>query len=347
MPLSAIPSYSPDGIEIMTTGLPFDDIRALLATPRPADEKAADRVRRDFHRYVEAGGSLGRMEELAIWLAGWSGRPRPMILRPLLAIFAGSHGVAARNISALPATATAAMVERCSSGAAPVCQLCSTYDLGLKVFDLALDLPTGDITVEPALDEKATAATMAFGMEAIAGGTDLLCLGAFGVGSSTVAAAICVALFGGRGADWVGDEQRADRSMRGRKAGMVEAALSVHSGHLTDPLEVLRRLGGREFAAIAGAIIAARSEHIPVVLDGYAALAAAAILHAVNPDMIGHCLLAGLSGDEGQAKAAARLGLRPLFDLDIGEGGVGAALAAGILKSAVACYGSIAVSGVR
>jgi nicotinate-nucleotide--dimethylbenzimidazole phosphoribosyltransferase len=347
MPLSTIPSYSPDGIEIMTSGLPFDDIRALLATPRPADEKAADRVRRDFHRYAEVGGSLGRLEELAVWLAGWSGRPRPMILRPLLAIFAGSHGVAARNVSALPAGATAAMVERCSSGAAPVCQLCSTYDLGLKVFDLALDLPTGDIAMEPALDEKATAATMAFGMEAIAGGTDLLCLSNFGVGNSTVAAAICAALFGGRGADWVGDEPGAGGSMRGRKAGVVDAALSVHSGHLADPLEVLRRLGGREFAAIAGAIISARSERIPVVLDGYAAVAAAAILHAMNPDAIGHCVLAGLSGDEGQAKAAMRLGLKPLLDLQIGDSGVAAVLAAGLLKAASTGYASVAVSGVR
>jgi nicotinate-nucleotide--dimethylbenzimidazole phosphoribosyltransferase len=330
----------------MTTGLPFDDFRTLLAAPRPRDEKAAGHVAQDFRRYAEKGGSLGRLEELAVWLAGWSGRPRPMILRPLLAIFAGSHGVAARNISALPAAATADMVERCSSGAAPVCQLCSTHDLGLKVFDLALDLPTGDIAMEPALDEKAAAATMAFGMEAIAGGTDLLCLGDFGVGNSTVAAAVCAALFGGRGADWVGDEPGADGSMRGRKAGVVDAALSVHSGRLADPLEVLRRLGGREFAAIAGAIISARSERIPVVLDGYAAVAAAAILHAVNPDTIGHCLLAGLSGDDGQAKAAARLGLKPLLDLHIGDNGVAAVLAAGLLKAASTGYASVAVSGV-
>ena len=329
----------------MTTGLPFDDIRPLLATPRPADEKAADHVRQDFRRYAEAGASLGRLEELAVWLAGWSGRPRPMILRPLLAIFAGSHGVAARNVSALPAGATAAMVARCSSGAAPVCQLCSTYDLGLKVFDLALDLPTGDITVEPALDERAAAATMAFGMEAIAGGTDLLCLGDFGVGNSTAAAAVCAALFGGRGADWVGDAEAG--SVSSRKAGMVDAALAVHGGNLADPLEVLRRLGGREFAAIAGAIIAARSEHVPVVLDGYVAVAAAAVLHAFNPDAIGHCLLAGLSGDVGQAKAASRLGLKPLLDLEISDSGVAGALAAGLLKAAATCQSAIAVSGAR
>jgi nicotinate-nucleotide--dimethylbenzimidazole phosphoribosyltransferase len=330
----------------MTSGLPFDDFQALLAAPRPMDEKASGRVERDFRRYMDAGGSLGRMKELAAWLAGWSGRPRPMILRPLLAIFAGSHGVAARNISPLPAGAAAAMVERCSSGAAPVCQLCSTYDLGLKVFDLALDMPTGDIAIEPALDEKGAAATMAFGMEAIAGGADLLCLGSFGVGGSTVAAAICAALFGGRGADWVGEEPGADSSIRNRKAGMVDAALAIHNKHLADPLDVLRRLGGREFAAIAGAIIAARSERIPVVLDGYAATAAAAVLHAVNAEAIDHCRLAGLSADEGQAKAASRLGLKPLLDLEIGEAGVSAALGAGLLKAAAACYASIASPGL-
>jgi nicotinate-nucleotide--dimethylbenzimidazole phosphoribosyltransferase len=269
-----------------------------------------------------------------------------MILRPLLAIFAGSHGVAERRVSPLPAGTTAEQVERCSSGAAPVCQLCSTYDLGLKVFDLALDVPTGDITVEPALDERGAAATMAFGMETIAGGTDLLCLSDFGVGNSTVAAAVCAALFGGRGADWVAAEPGADSSMTARKAGMVDAALAVHGGNLADPLEVLRRLGGREFAAIAGAIIAARSERIPVVLDGYVAVAAAAILHAMNPDAIGHCLIAGLSGGDGQAKAAVRLGMRPLLDLDIGESGVAAVLAAGLLKAAVSCHSSVAVSGV-
>jgi nicotinate-nucleotide--dimethylbenzimidazole phosphoribosyltransferase len=127
---------------------------------------------------------------------------------------------------------------------------------------------------------------------------------------------------------------------------VVDAALSVHSGRLADPLEVLRRLGGREFAAIAGAIISARSERIPVVLDGYAAVAAAAILHAVNPEAIGHCLLAGLSGDDGQAKAAVRLGLKPLLDFHIGDNGVAAVLAAGLLKAASTGYASVAVSGV-
>ncbi|TIV79467.1 MAG: nicotinate-nucleotide--dimethylbenzimidazole phosphoribosyltransferase, partial [Mesorhizobium sp.] len=108
-----------------------------------------------------------------------------------------------------------------------------------------------------------------------------------------------------------------------------------HGDSLSDPLEALRRVGGREFAAIAGAILAARMQKIPVLLDGYAATATAAVLQAVSPAALDHCLLASLSPEPGQAKVAARLGLRPLLDLGVGHGeGVGAALVAGLVKAA-------------
>src|SRR5690606_12497842 len=150
--------------------------------------------------------------------------------------------------------------------------------------------------------------------------------GAVGVGGSTAAAAIMAAVFGGRGADWVAT---------GANADTVDAALALHGAHLKDPLEALRRLGGREFAAIVGAILAARVEKIPVVLDGYASLAAAALLQAAEPTAIDHCLLGHLSTEPGMAKAASRMGLTPLFDLSLGDGeGAGAALAASLVKNA-------------
>ncbi len=325
-----------------TSGLPFDDFRELLSNPRPIDRHSAENVTRDFRRFGDLGGSLGRLEDLAVWLAGWSGRSRPLVGRPLVAIFAGSHGVAAHNVSPRPVSATAAQVERCGTGNMPVNQLCSAYDLGLKVFDLALDVPTGDISKEAALDERATAATMAFGMEAIAGGTDLVCVSDFGVGNSTVAAALCAGILGGQGADWVGTGSGADPERVARKIALVDAALAAHTSHVGDPLEVLRRLGGREFAAIAGAVLAARAERVPVILGGFVAVASAAILHAANPDAISHCLLAGLSGEAGEAKAAERIGLKPLHELDVRDGGVAAALAAGMVKAAAACH-----SGMR
>lgn len=317
----------------MTSALPFDDFRNLIANLPPVDDAAASRVRALFARADKAAGSLGRIEDVAAWLAAASGKAPPAVNRPLVAVFAGNHGVTRQGISPRPVAATANAVELCAAGGAAVNQACIAHDLGLKVFDLALHIPTGDITEEAALDERGCAATMAFGMEATAGGTDLLCLGDIGVGNSTVAAALLAAVLGGKGADWVGSG--ADEAMRARKVAAVDAALAFHGANLKDPLEALRRVGGREFAAIAGAILAARMQNVPVVLDGLAALATAAVLHAGNPAALDHCLLAGISPEPGHARAAKRLGLQPLFDLGVSHGeGFGAALAAGLIRAA-------------
>jgi nicotinate-nucleotide--dimethylbenzimidazole phosphoribosyltransferase len=133
--------------------------------------------------------------------------------------------------------------------------------------------------------------------------------------------------------------------MIARKAEVVDRALAFHGPGLNDPLEALRRVGGREFAAICGAILAARMEKIPVLLDGFVATAAAAALHAANPGTLDHCLLASLSPEPGHAKVAEQLGLRPLLDFGIGHGeGVGAALAAGIVKAAALTSSGMAVA---
>ncbi|MDG4902717.1 MULTISPECIES: nicotinate-nucleotide--dimethylbenzimidazole phosphoribosyltransferase [unclassified Mesorhizobium] len=317
------------------TAKPFDDFRTLLATLAPADAAAETRVRTLFAKADKPKASLGRIEDVAAWLAAWSGRAPPAVNRPLVAIFAGNHGAVRHGISPRPVSATGNAVELCAAGGAAINQICIANDLGLKVFDLALDIPTGDITEEAALDERGCAATMAFGMEAVAGGADLLCLGDLGVGNSTIAAALSAALFGGKGSDWVGPGSGADTAMMARKAEAVDRALAFHGAGLGDPLEALRRVGGREFAAICGAILAARMQKIPVLLDGFVATAAAAVLHKADPSAIDHCLLASLSPEPGQAKVAERLGLEPLLDLAVSHGeGVGAGLAAGLVKAA-------------
>jgi nicotinate-nucleotide--dimethylbenzimidazole phosphoribosyltransferase len=115
----------------------------------------------------------------------------------------------------------------------------------------------------------------------------------------------------------------------------VDTAVALHGSHRGDPFEVLRRVGGREFAAIAGAIIAARAEKVPVILDGFGAITAACVLHAVNPAILGHCLLAQRPTDPGLSRAVERLGLEPLLDLRLAHGeGVGSALVAGMVKAA-------------
>jgi nicotinate-nucleotide--dimethylbenzimidazole phosphoribosyltransferase len=322
---------------------PLDDIRDLVARMPGPDGAAVAAVRARDRELTKPPGSLGRLERLAEWLAAWQGRPRPAVTRPLVAVFAGNHGVAARGVSAYPAAVTVQMVANFGAGGAAINQLCAVNDLGLKVYDLALDFPTGDITVEPALDEHGCAATMAFGMEATAGGIDLLCLGEMGIGNTTVAAAVCHGLFGGAAEDWVGRGTGVDDAGLERKRAAVAAAAERHRAHLGDPLEVLRRLGGRELAAMAGAIVAARHNRIPVIVDGFVASAAAAVLFAMRPDALDHCLFGHVSAEHAHRALLARLGQEPLLDLGMRLGeGTGAALAAGIVKAAAAVHAGMA-----
>ena len=321
---------------------PFDDIRALIkAMPEP-DAAAVDAARARQGELTKPAGSLGRLEDVAIWLAGWQGGA-PHVDAPLVAVFAGNHGVVAHGVSPYPASVTQAMVANFAAGGAAINQICKTFDISLRVFELALERPTGDITCEPALDEKACAATMAFGMEALAAGPDLMCLGEMGIGNTTAAAAIYHALYGGEPQDWVGRGAGADDAGLKRKADAVGAAVAFHRQHLSDPLEVLRRLGGREIAAIAGAILAARVQRVPVLLDGFVVCAAAAVLAALDERALDHCLAAHVSAESAHAEVLRRLGKRPLLDLGmrLGEGS-GAALAVGIVKAAVACHNGMA-----
>jgi nicotinate-nucleotide--dimethylbenzimidazole phosphoribosyltransferase len=325
------------------TGLPFDDVRALVSMMRGPDENAIAAARARDARLVKPAGALGRLEEIACHIAAWQGKAQPTVDRPLVAIFAANHGVVAQGVSAFPQAVTRQMLETFAAGGAAINQICATFDIGLKVFDLALDHPTGDITQEPALDEKAAAATFAFGMEATAGGSDLLCLGEMGIGNTTSAAAIYHALYGGEAADWVGRGAGLDDEGLLRKITAVQRAVALHGAHRKDPLEVMRRLGGREIAAIAGAIVAARLQSVPVILDGYVATAAAAILHAMEPTALDHCLAGHLSVEGAHAEVLRRLGLRPVLDLGmrLGEGS-GAALACAMAKAAIACHNGMA-----
>jgi nicotinate-nucleotide--dimethylbenzimidazole phosphoribosyltransferase len=235
------------------------------------------------------------------------------------------------------------MVANFQSDGAAVNQICRTFQLGLKVFELALEQPTEDITVGPAMNEKDCAATIAYGMEAIADGCDLLCIGEMGIGNTTVAAAMCAALYGGEPELWVGNGTGIDNAGLKRKADAVRRAIELHRQHFSDPLEVLRRLGGRELAAMAGAILSARLNRVPVVIDGFVASASAAVLHAVNPKALDHCMFAHVSAEQAHRTLLGKMSAKPLLDLGmrLGEGS-GAALAAGIVKAAVNTHNDMA-----
>jgi nicotinate-nucleotide--dimethylbenzimidazole phosphoribosyltransferase len=289
-------------IKMSASGLPFDDFRELLRNLPGPDSSALAVARERDSQLTKPSGSLGRLEEIAFWLAAWTGRS-PQVTRPLVAIFAGNHGVTAQGVSPFPPSVTAQMVENFAAGGAAINQICVANDLGLKIFDLALE----------------------------------------GIGNTTIAAAIFYALYGGSAVDWVGPGTGAEGDVLARKIAAVETAVALHKSHLDDPFEVLRRLGGREIAAMAGAILAARMERIPVLIDGYVATAAAAVLHAANPSALDHCLIGHVSAEPGHMAAIEKLGKTPLLALGMRLGeGTGAALAAGIVKSAAQCHSGMA-----
>ncbi len=321
----------------------LDEIRALLrALPGPDVDAGAAAAGRQA-RLTKPAGSLGRLEDLAEWLATWQGRHPPQLERPYAAVFAGNHGVAARGVSAYPAAVTQQMVQNFISGGAAVNQLCGLADADLRVYELALEQPTRDFTEAPAMDEDDCVRALAYGMMAVEQGIDVLALGEMGIANTTSAAAICCALYGGNAADWVGRGTGIDDEGLTRKIAVVDQAVAAHREAMGDSFEVLRCLGGLEIAAIAGAVIAARLARTPVVLDGYTCTAAAAVLHAAHSQALDHCLVAHRSAEPGHRRLLEKLGKAPLLDLGmrLGEAS-GAMLAVLVLKAACACHNGMA-----
>jgi nicotinate-nucleotide--dimethylbenzimidazole phosphoribosyltransferase len=320
----------------------FDDLRQRLVQLEPADAAAAEAARLRQANLTKPPGSLGRLEALAIWLATWQGREPPSLRRVGVLVFAGNHGVAARDVSAYPAAVTAQMVANFSAGGAAINQLCRAAGADLKVVPLDLDRPTVDFCIGAAMSEAECLAALNRGVAALVD-LDLVAVGEMGIANTTSAAALCAALYGGEAASWAGPGTGLDAAGVARKAAVIERALAHHRQALGDPLEVLRRLGGREIAAMAGAIVAARARRIPVLLDGLVAGAAAAVLQALALDALDHCQAAHRSAEPAHGRLLGRLGLRALLDLDmrLGEAS-GAALAILLCRAALACHTGMA-----
>ncbi|MEX1108318.1 MAG: nicotinate-nucleotide--dimethylbenzimidazole phosphoribosyltransferase [Dongiaceae bacterium] len=321
----------------------FDEIRRVLAEFPLADETArAEAAARDAI-LTKPPGSLGRLEQLTQWLAAWQGRHPPKLDRPRVAVFAGSHGIARRGVSAYPPEVTAQMVQNFVKGGAAINQLCTVADAELRIYEMAIEDPTEDFTEQAAMDEASCARAIAYGMMAVEPGIDLLCVGEMGIGNTTSGAALSAALFGGNGAEWAGPGTGVEGAELARKVAVIDAGLARHHAQIADPLDALRCLGGQEMAAIVGAIIAARMARMPVLLDGFVSTASAAVLHALAPGALDHCEVAHLSSEPGHRRLVAALGKRPLleFDMHLGEAS-GAALAIPLLRAAVACHAGMA-----
>lgn len=322
---------------------PFDDFRALALAPAPDHSDAVAATVAREAALTKPAGSLGRLEAIAQWLAAVTGRTPPAVERPRVVVFAASHGVAERGVSAYPSTVNAQMLANFRDGKAAINQICAAYGIGLSVFDLAVDVPSGDISREDAFaSERDAAATMAFGLEAVANNVDCLGLGEMGIGNTTVASALLAALFGGGGAAWAGAGTGVGGDVLAHKVAVIDEAIARVAGE-RDPLVLLQRIGGRDIAAMAGAILAARSQNVPVVVDGFVATAAAAVVHALSPHAVAHCLFAHRSSEAAHGRALDALGGDPLLDLSMRLGeGTGAALAIGIVRAAAQCHAGMA-----
>ncbi len=328
-------------------------LRARLnALPGP-DEAAAGAARTRQGNLTKPPGSLGRLEDLAIFMAGWQGKERPRIGKAQAVVFAGNHGVCAQGVNPYPQEVTVQMVANFRAGGAAVNQLCRASGAELSVVELELDRPTGDFTQGLAMSEAELLEAMMRGAEALDPAADVLLLGEMGIGNSTVAAALAHATFGGSVADWVGPGTGSDDAGIRRKISAIEAGAQRHAGLLDDPFTTLMAFGGREQAAICGAVLAARALRIPVLLDGYICTAAAAVLARLEGDALAHCIVSHASAEPGQRRLLVHLGKQAVLDMGmrLGEGS-GAAVALGVLRAALEAHNGMAtfaeagVSGV-
>ncbi|MEL6584242.1 MAG: nicotinate-nucleotide--dimethylbenzimidazole phosphoribosyltransferase [Pseudomonadota bacterium] len=319
----------------------FDGFLAAIADAPSPDQTAIDgAVSRDAV-LTKPPGALGRLEEVVRWLAGWQGAAQPTCDAPQVIVFAGNHGVTAQGISAFPADVTVQMVANFEAGGAAINQLAGLAGARLDVVALDLERPTADFTQADAMTEAECVSALLTGWSAVDEAADILVVGEMGIGNTTSAAALALALCGGSGADWSGRGTGLDDAGVVHKASVIETGVARLSS--AAPLAVLAGVGGREIAAMAGAIARARMLGIPVLLDGFIASSAALVLHKIDTDLTAHLQAAHLSAEGAHERLLTELGQEPLLSLGmrLGEGS-GAAVALQIVKAAVACHAGMA-----
>lgn len=321
----------------------LDDINAFCRDLPKGDSHAADSAAARQQMLTKPPGSLGRLEELAIWLARWQGRERPRLDRVAINVFAGNHGIAARGVSAYPAEVTVQMVANFAAGGAAINQIARLTGAELKVEAIELDRPTRDFAADRAMDTEEFLRAFDIGVRSVPENCDLLVVGEMGIANTTTAAALCAALLGGGAERWAGRGTGVDDEGMTRKLTTIAAALEFHRDVLADPLRVAAGMGGRELAAIAGAVLAARRRRIPVLLDGFVATSAVLPLTRLAPEVLDHCRAGHVSAEAGHRALLTALNLDPLLDLGmrLGEAS-GAGTAILLLRAALACHNGMA-----
>ena len=321
----------------------LDDIRTFCRDLPGGERRFADMAGRRQQNLTKPPGSLGRLEELAIWLAQWQGRELPRLDRVTIAVFAGNHGVAARGVSAYPQAVTAQMVTNFAGGGAAINQIAKAAAAELRVVPIELERPTRDFTEAAAMNPDEFLEAIDAGYRTVPEDGDLLAVGEMGIANTTTAAMLCAALLGGGAARWAGRGTGVDDDGMARKRAAIETALNLHRAIIGDPLAVAAALGGRELAAIAGAVLAARRHHIPVLLDGFVATSAVLPLSRLDPRALDHCRAGHVSAEAGHRDLLRELKLDPLLDLNmrLGEAS-GAGVAILLARAALACHAGMA-----
>ena len=319
------------------------ELTTLLADLPAADRTAADAVRERAAQVLRPAGALGRLDEIAVWLASWQQTAHPRVDRPAVAVFVGDHGVSNVGVSAYPSAVTAEMLRALRTGAATASVMARELGAQLEVVDVGVGRPSANLRHEPALDETRFRECFETGREVVAGlDADILVFGEMGIGNTTPAAAVCAALFGGPAEEWTGRGTGIDEGTWAVKVAVVEDA----RGRVPEecpPFEILRQLGGAELAAIAGGVVEARRRSLPVVLDGFVVTAAVAALEVERPGALDHCIAGHCSGEPGHRLLLEKLGKPPLVDLGLRLGeGSGALAALPLVRFAAACVTDVA-----
>jgi nicotinate-nucleotide--dimethylbenzimidazole phosphoribosyltransferase len=331
-----------------------------MTSPPPFDLAAAARAQAHQGQLTKPPGSLGRLEELAIFYAGARGAfPVAAPSRARVVVFAADHGIAAEGVSPYPSSVTAAMVANFIAGGAAISVLTRASDIELSVVDVGVASPipvlpgaaaklvslpvragTASFLRGPAMSRAEAEQALAIGerlaRQAVAEGVDVLGAGEMGIGNTTTAATVVAALTGAAPADVVGRGTGVDDAGLARKTEVVRAALVHHRLDRTDPLGVLAGVGGLEIAAMAGLMLGGAALRVPVVVDGFISGAAALVAVALAPGVRDYLLFSHLSAERGHRVVCEALDARPLLDLGLRLGeGTGAALAITLLRAAV------------
>ncbi|MDD5467530.1 MAG: nicotinate-nucleotide--dimethylbenzimidazole phosphoribosyltransferase [Anaerolineales bacterium] len=334
----------------------------LIGRIGPLDEEAMRQARLRQERLTKPRGSLGRLEELAVQIAGITGQATPRLEKAVITVMAGDHGVVAEGVSAYPADVTAQMVLNFLNGGAAINVLARQNGARVVVVDMgvASDLPshpnlvvkkvaygTGNIARGPAMSRAQAVQAILAGAEValaeIESGMDILCTGDMGIGNTTPSAAIAATFTGLLPGEFTGRGTGLDRSGVKRKTSAVERSLRVNRPDPSDGLDVLSKVGGLEIGGLAGAILASATARRPVVVDGFISSAAAMVAASLAPQVRPYLIAAHRSQERGHDRMLEWLGARPLLDLGMRLGeGTGAALAMSLARSACALLAEMA-----